>query len=263
MQMITNLRSIFWCTGPLGMIQHDDFWDTIAKNVSVFREGITEMYEHSIVLSNGCKIATDILLCGTGWDQQYPFLSTEQCVQLGVPHAREDDPPEAAQRWDLLLQAADDEVVARFPQLADPPTFFKPPRKTTATRLYNCIASLSDDSILFLGGIYLSNSFRTAEAQAIWATAFLDGKVKLPPQKQAEREIAYMTAFSNRRYPSHGATGNYFHMDLIGYTDKLLQDVGLVSHRRRWWWQDFFYPCLANDFSHIKDEYLTKVDCHS
>ena len=49
------------------MIQHNDFWDTITKDLSVFREGIAETYEHSIILSNGFKVTTSILLCGTGW----------------------------------------------------------------------------------------------------------------------------------------------------------------------------------------------------
>ncbi|KAL8726312.1 MAG: hypothetical protein Q9166_006790 [cf. Caloplaca sp. 2 TL-2023] len=259
---LQSSTAIFWCTGPIGMIQHDDFWDTIAKNVSVFRHNILELRERCVVLENHSEVPADALFCGTGWDAQYPFLSKKQIVEFGLPHASEDDSPDVAKKWASLLQAADDGVVARFPQLADPPTFFERPRNTTATRLYRCIAPLSDDSILFLGDVYLSNAFRTAEAQAIWATAYLDGHVALPAQEKAERDIAYMAAFSKRRYPSHGATGNYFHMDLIGYSDRLLQDVGLVSHRRQWWWQDFFYPCLASDFSHIKDEYLAKFNGH-
>lgn len=237
------------------MIQHDDFWDTIARNVSVIQEGIIGLRECSVVLKNGSKIPSDVLFCGTGWNPLYPFLSKEQSIQLGVPHIIDDDPSEAAQKWNLLMQAADNEVLARFPQLANPQAFFKRPHNTTTTRLYNCIAPLSDDSIVFVGDVYLSNAFRTAEAQAIWATAYLDGNVVLPSQDRAEQEIAYMAAFSKRRYPSHGATGNYFHMDLVAYTDKLLQDVGLKSHRRRWWWQDLFDPCLASDFAQVKAEY--------
>ncbi|KAL8783069.1 MAG: hypothetical protein Q9213_004881 [Squamulea squamosa] len=259
---LQSSTAIFWCTGPIGMIQHDDFWDIIAKNVSVFRHNVLELRERCIVLENQSQVPADALFCGTGWDAQYPFLSQEQIVEFGLPHASEDDSPDVAKKWASLLQAADDEVVARFPQLADPPAFFKRPQNTTATRLYRCVAPLSDDSILFLGDVYLSNAFRTAEAQAIWATAYLDGNVVLPVQEKAERDIAYMAAFSKRRYPSHGASGNYFHMDLIGYSDRLLADVGLVSHRKQWWWQDFFSPCLASDFSHVKDEYLAKFNGH-
>ena len=244
------------------MIQRDDFWDTIAKNVAVQRESIVEMRERSVLLGNGAEVASDVVFCGTGWNTQYAFLTKEQRVQLGLPYAKEDDPPEVAQKWDTLLQAADDDILARFPLLTNPPPYFKRPQATTATRLYNCIAPLTDDSIVFLGAAYLPNAFRAAEAQAIWATARLDGNFKLPPQQQAEREVAYMAAFSRRRYPSHGVAGNYFNMDLVGYTDKLVQDLGLVSHRKRWWWQDFFLPCIASDYSGIKDEYLAKFKNH-
>ncbi|KAL8637399.1 MAG: hypothetical protein Q9228_005323 [Teloschistes exilis] len=259
---LQSSTAIFWCTGPIGMIQHEDFWDTIAKNVSVFRHNILHLRERCIVLDDESEVPADALFCGTGWNPEYPFLSKGQTVDLGLPHANEDDPPDVARKWESLLKAADDEVIARFPQLADPPPFYKRRQNSTATRLYNCVAPLSDDSILFLGNVYLSNAFRTAEAQAIWATAYFDGNVVLPTREKSERDIAYMAAFSKRRYPSHGATGNYFHMDLVGYSDRLLQDVGLVSHRRQWWWQDFFYPCLASDFSHIKDEYLAKFGQH-
>lgn len=76
----------------------------------------------------------------------------------------------------------------------------------------------------------LSNSFRNAEAQAIWTTAYFDKNVKLPDTEQAEKEIAEMNAFSKRRYPSLEAMGTFFHFDLVSYTDKLMEDIGLKSH---------------------------------
>jgi dimethylaniline monooxygenase (N-oxide forming) len=243
------------------MIQHEDFWDTIAKNVSVYRSDIRNMQTDSIILQDGSEVKSDVLFCGTGWSEHYPFLAKDQIMEFGLPHVPgdeegEEDVKESA-RWESLLKAADQQVITQFPQLAHPPPHFKRPTKTTATRLYNCIAPLGDKTIAFLGDIYLSNSFRTAEAQAIWATAYFDGEVELPPREEAEKEITYMAAFSKRRYPSHGASGNYFHMDLVGYTDKLMQDVGLVSHRKGCW-QDLVLPCLASDFKGIREEYLSK-----
>lgn len=89
-------------------------------------------------------------------------------------------------------------------------------------------------------------------------TAFFDKNVQLPDIEQAEREVAYMNAFSRRRYPPHGAAGNYFHFDLVGYTDRLVTDIGLKSHRKGAWWSDLTSPCLASDFKEIKEEYCTK-----
>lgn len=67
-----------------------------------------------------------------------------------------------------------------------------------------------------------------------------------------------MNAFFRRRYPSHEAAGNYFHFDLVGYTDKLMADIGLMSHRKGGWWSDLTSPCLASDFKEIKEEYCKK-----
>ena len=240
------------------MIQREDFWDTIAKNVSVYRSDVRTMRANSIVLEDDSNVATDVLFCGTGWRTHYPFLSDDQLVELGLPHAPENDSVTVSEKWGSLLEVADKQVLSQFPQLADPPPYLQRPINTTTSRLYNCIAPLSDDSIAFVGDIHLSSAFRCAEAQAIWVTAYFDGVMKLPTQEQSEKEIAYMNAFSKRRYPSHGATGNYFHMDLIAYTDKLMKDIGLDSHRKGWWWKDLAYPCLASDFKGMKDEYLSK-----
>ena len=68
-----------------------------------------------------------------------------------------------------------------------------------------------------------------------------------------------MAAFSRRRYPSRGATGTFFHFDVVGYTDKLMRDIGLVSHRQGGWWADLTAPCLASDFKDAKDEYMAKI----
>ncbi len=247
----------FWYTGPLGLAQHDDFWDTLARNVHVYRNDISSMRPHSIVLDDGTEISADVLLCGTGWKLNYPFFSKEQAHSLGLPHSPEEDSPEDAKLWNSLLESADRRVLAEFPLLKSPPPHRKPEVPTTTMRLYNCIAPLEDHSAIFLGRAHLSNSFRTAEAQAIWATAYFDGNVKMPSLEQAQREVAYMNAFSRRRYPSHGEAGDFLFFELVWYTDKLLGEVGLKSHRKGWW-ADWVEPCLATDFKDAKDEYLGK-----
>ena len=103
---------------------------------------------------------------------------------------------EVSQKWTTLLDAADKQVLEQFPVLANPPSHFERLTKSTGTRLYNGIAPLNDDSIACLGHILLSNSFRNAEAQAIWTTAFFDKRMVLPETEQAEKEIACMNAFS-------------------------------------------------------------------
>ena len=241
------------------MIQHEAFWDTIAQEVSIHRSNIRTMQANSILLEDGSELSSDVLFCGTGWSQHYPFLSKEQVIEFGLPHDPEGDNEALSQKWTTLLNAADKQVLEQFPVLANPPSHFERPTKSTGTRLYNGIAPQNDDSIAFLGHILVSNCFRNAEAQAIWTTAFFDKRMGLPETEQAEKEIAYMNAFSRRRYPSRGATGAFFHFDLVGYTNKLMRDIGLKSHRKGGWWSDLTSPCLASDFKDVKDEYLSKA----
>ena len=215
------------------------------------------MKAHSIVLDDDSEIATDVLLCGTGWESKYDFFPKEQVCSLGLPHLPMDDLPEHAKLWKTLLETADRQVLSDFPILEHPPQYKKSDVVTTNIRLYNCIAPLEDPSVVFLGRAHLSNSFRTAEVQAIWATAYFDGNVRIPSRAQAQQDIAYMNALSKRRYPSHGAAGDYLFFELIWYTDKLLAEVGLKSHRKSWW-ADWVEPCLATDLKGMTKEYREK-----
>ena len=251
--------SFFWNSGPVGMIQHDDFWDLVSQKVNVYRGDLSGTTIDSIILDDGRKVPTDILLCGTGWNANYPFLSSQQVSELGLPHDPSKDSEEERQSWNALLDAADRQILEAYPILARPPPDCKPISDTNLTpaRLYHGIASLTDPSIIFLGRARLSNNFRGAEAQAIWSTAYWDGHATIPPIPQALRDVAYMNAFSRRRYPSRGVDGINFHTDLVWYTDALLCGAGLRSHRKGWW-EDWDEPCLASDFRDCKDEYLAK-----
>lgn len=88
---------------------------------------------------------------------------------------------------------------------------------------------------------------------------YFDKNLELLDMEQAEKEIAYMNAFSRRRYLSHGSTGDYCHFDLVSYTDRLMREIGLTSHPQGWWCLGLTSPCLASDFKDIKEEYSTKV----
>ena len=241
------------------MIQHDDFWDLISQQVNVYRSDPVGTTATSIILEDGRKVPTDVAFCGTGWDPTYPFLSSQQACELGLPHDPGNDSVEEAQRWQVLLNASDQRIFKDYPILATTPSGCKPMAGSALTpaRLYQGIAPLTDPSILFLGRARLSNNFLGAEAQAIWATAYWDEHISLPPLGQAQNIVAYMNAFSRRRYPSRGVDGLNFHTDLIWYIDALLYETRLTSHRKGWW-EDWDEPCLVRDLKDCKDEYLAK-----
>lgn len=73
-----------------------------------------------------------------------------------------------------------------------------------------------------------------------------------------EKRIAYMNAFSRRRYPSRGGEGDWLFFELVSYVDWLLGDVGVGSHRRKGLWGDLVEPCLVRDLGGVAGEYRKK-----
>lgn len=70
-----------------------------------------------------------------------------------------------------------------------------------------------------------------------------------------EKEIALFTAWCKRRYLSNGQKGNWMVFELMWYTDKLLRECGLKSHRRGWW-RDWFAPGTMVDLRGVGVEYV-------
>lgn len=255
---------IFWqnCTG--GLLNHPDFFDTIAEKVRIYVGDIERLEEDVIRLKSGDQIPTDALLCGTGWEPSLQFFSEEQCRQLGLPHLIEKESPEEKSHWEALEADADAEVLATFPNLADPPDVFLKPTDKTPYRLYRHIAPLpeigngsKDRSIVFIGQVAVGNFFPVVECQAIWATAYLDGKLDLPSVGEQEKDVSLFTTWCRRRYLSNGQQGIRMTFELIAYTDALLKDLGLQSNRKGWF-KDIFYPIWAKDFQGLKEEFLEK-----
>ena len=208
-------------------------------------------------MEGGDEISTDVLLCGTGWHASFPFLESKELVRLGLPHIPSDEPVEQSALWERLYKQADAEVVRSLPILANHPEHPHKPLQYTPFRLYSGIAPLHDSSIAFVGYMDFTDYFKGVECQAIWATAFLDGKIAIPPLEAAQAEIARFIAWSKRRYLSNGERGTFIPFESNFYLDRLLQQVGLVSHIKGWF-AKWFVPGTTRDLAGLKDEYIAK-----
>ncbi|KAH5383132.1 hypothetical protein HBI33_121950 [Parastagonospora nodorum] len=199
----------------------------------------------------------NVIVCATGFVNEYPFFSVEQRVTLGLSHPKSDDAGE--DEWSALEAEADNEVLALYPKLALAPNQdpSDPPTSKTPNRLYNCITPLYDHSVAFVGNVYAPNGFRTAEVQAIWTTALFDESLQLPSEDAMRKDVAWVNAFMKRRYPTHGAGGNYLQYDMMGYIDRLLRQVGLTSHLKGWW-TNLTFPMIAKDLGGTTKEYIEK-----
>lgn len=208
-------------------------------------------------LESGEEIPTDVLLCGTGWLPGLDFFDRDLLIELDLPHELADEPAEYSEKWATLEKEADQKVIQRFPMLTNPPAHYMKPRTLTPYRLYNGIASVRDDSIVFIGHVLVGNYFSVTEAQAIWATAYLDKQLALPSIAEREKEIALFTSWCRRRYLNNGKNGNWMTFEFVVYIDRLLHEVGLSSNRKGWF-QDLFSPCMMRDMAGLRDEYLAK-----
>ena len=179
-------------------------------------------------------------------------------LDLGLPTAVAEPTPQETAGWETLEDCGDRNILARFPLLRHPPAHFKAKPSYTPCRLYKAmvsIADIEDHSIVFLGKLVVGNNFRVSEVQALWAVAYLDGNIQLQRQEM-ELEIGEIVAWCRRRYLSKGDLGSWFYFDTLDYTDMLLEQLGLRSHRSRGWLKNLFGPCKAADLKDLVDEYI-------
>lgn len=224
----------------------------------VYLDDIVRLSSNQIHLQKGTEITTDVLLCGTGWNSaSFNFFEPQELVRLGLPHNLTNEPPEQAKLWSQLEGKADRDIIECFPILASPPEHHHRAIQTTPYRLYNGIAPIEDNSIAFLGYFNVGNFFKGAECQAIWATAFLDEKFQLLSIESWRLKVAQHVVWCKRRYLSDGELGNFVLFESNAYTDGLLHEVGLSSHRKGWF-RDYFRPGYAADLAGLRDEYIAK-----
>jgi hypothetical protein len=246
------------------MVQYPDFWDTVAKNVDVIRADIDKLDHHKIVLANGSSIDADAIMLGTGYVEKQPFFSDADCVTLGLPHKRSIEVPSEQQEWKRLEANAEKEILELYPVLKTeaeiPQHFGDIDVGMTPYRLYHGAGPLNGDpTIAFVGFALHTNMFESAEVIALWAIAYLDGRIKIPDLKDIQKSIAYTTAYMRLRVPTYGRQGNFYLYDKFAHDEQLLdQDLGLTSWHQKGWWKYWTSPTMPSNLKGLKEEYLEK-----
>ena len=262
------------------MNQRPDFYSIIATRVHVYRQSIDHLSSNSITLApradtntkSSTVLPLDVLVYCTGWTPLSPLYSPSMALELGLPLLTSNAEPATESKWKTLEDFKDAEILSRFPALAYPPAYRKSKSTHTPFRLHRAMVPLhdiSDHSIVFLGRMVIGNNFRAAEVQALWAVAYLDDNLHDPTldlgligrdecRAFIEEGIAKTVAWCRRRYLNKGELGSWFYFDMIDYTDMLLAELGLSSHKRKGQFRNLFAPCCAEDLSTLVKEYKSK-----
>ncbi|KAI1210835.1 uncharacterized protein F4807DRAFT_40473 [Annulohypoxylon truncatum] len=251
----------------------------------------------TVHLADGTSFASDVLLANTGWKHvpAIKFLPEGIADELGIPH----QPTDSAPVQDLanqqgLIDAADREILRRFPRLKDQPVWnanYKPMTEQkginsgadeitpytslTPYMLYRFLVPASPRflrtrDIAFAGMLSNLSNATTAHISGLWISAFFAGKLAMDvsststsPDENALERLRYETVLHNRwgkwRYPTDWGTKRpSFTFDAVPYFDLLQRDLGLSPHRKGGWFAEFTQPYMPKDYRDITDEWMRK-----
>ena len=256
---------MFWQNDSAGINQRADFFATIAERVHVYRRNIDHLTGLGISLapkdttaeSKPDEIPADAIVYCTGWSTVSSIFSEEMSSRLGLRVRLDEKSTGFPSKWRDLELAAEADVIARFPMLAQTPPHHRSEPSQFPFRLYKCMVPLSDApdrSLVCLGKMVIGNNFMAAEVQALWATAYLDGKIQCKEDAMAG-DVARTVAWNSRRYLNKGQLGSYFFFDSVAYTDMLLDQLGLSSHRPRGFWASLHETCFLSKYGSLLKEY--------
>lgn len=263
----------FWSGSSFSILNYPtDFYDLVREGkIRVHVSDITHLSPGTVNLSNKESIKCDALICATGWKGFPPikFLPEGIEAELGIPNRI----PEILAS-DKVAFRVGGTIPQRFPRLLNRAAvinpYLKPEQKATSEkeeintmrrtrpfRLYRHIAPpalINEHNIGFAGMVSNFSSLTCAQIQALWLTAYLDGKLPSPPTSVSFDSVLH-SEYGRLRYPFGSPTNPDFVFDLVPYLDWLLGDLGLKVHRKSNLLAECFSPYGPEDYRGLVEEW--------
>ncbi|KAF3392571.1 Flavin-containing monooxygenase FMO GS-OX-like 2 [Penicillium rolfsii] len=264
LQYLEPLESLFW-SARVGILNYpSDIHDYLRSGqVKIIRKDIENLSGPGIVnLSDGDSIQTDAIVAITGWKlaQSIVYKPDGLDSSLGIPSNNAS--VEDKIFWQRLNVEADKEILGRFPFLRNPPPAIPYKQDVSPFRLYRGIAPPSlaakgDNSIAYIKMVHSTSNIIIAECQALWAYAYLNGKISIDETK-VYHQAALLNRYGKHRYPC-GFSAWYpeFVYDAIPYADMLLHDLGVNRWRKPNLRKEIFEGYTIHDYKGINQEWLT------
>ncbi|OAA64023.1 Flavin monooxygenase-like protein [Cordyceps fumosorosea ARSEF 2679] len=254
-------NSAFWIGSGLSILNYETpFFDLVKEGrIRVHIGQIDHMERNTVVLADGTRLPTDLVVCSTGWRKESPI----RFDSLG-PHKFGLDVPDA--ELAKLNVKADEDVLRMFPRLRNQPQLRFTPPTGEPLRLYRFMVPSSHvaaRSIAFAGAVSSINTAVCATAQGHWIAAFLSGRLDrlASTPDEISDEIMLHTQWGRWRYPcGYGASLPDFVFEGLPYVDMLLRDLGLENNRKKGWFAEMTTPYLPKDFKGLVEEWKASHD---
>ncbi|KAL2428812.1 FAD-dependent monooxygenase DEP4 [Exophiala dermatitidis] len=254
--------SPFWYGTASGVYSYDPtIYGMVADGqISIYREDISYLSKHSIILANGTTVRADAIITATGFSAKptIRFTPSKLHSDLGIPS--DFLAPEQHEFWNALNNKADATIAAKFPQLIAGPTITSSGSSSAAARdcrnynpsidrdlsnrtpwrLYRGIAppgltAQGERTIVFVGMFSnLANTPR-CELQCLWAYAYLNGYLDNKDNNKTSRKgngkakAKANGAAGGGGVTGSGATGNTVAGGMIGDFEAIFEDTALMS----------------------------------
>ncbi|KAI9146949.1 putative dimethylaniline monooxygenase [Paramyrothecium foliicola] len=253
-------QPIFWTGSGVGIHNFDsNLWDLVRSGkMHVHIADVAKLDGSVVHLSNGTILADiDVICCATGWrkDATLTYDGLE-VTGLGLPS----DSTEEQSR----LRQADKEVLDRFPILTNQPVMrYERKPDTEPLRYYRFIvppSRMNKRNIAFAGMVSTVIMAMFANAQALWISAYFDGKFVREAKTQEEvlKEVYLHTQFVKWRCPcGYSDSLPDFTVEAVPYVDLLLNDLGVKYHRKATEISEILEPYKPKDYESFTREWLS------
>ncbi|RDW79418.1 dimethylaniline monooxygenase [Coleophoma cylindrospora] len=258
-----TMPSMFW-TARVGILNYttDIHQYLRSGQVTIHRKDISHLSEAGTIhFADETNVQTDALIAITGWKlaSTIKYKPDGLDASIGIPSANHTADEKTF--WHNLDSKADAEIFRQFPYLRQAPKKELPLQQPVSPfRLYRGIAppgltAQGDHSLIFLKMVASTSNMIVAEMQALWAYAYLEGKLDIN-KKDVYWQTALLSRFGKRRYPcGFGAWYPEFVYDSIPYADMLLQDLGLGGRRKTSMLKEMFEGYTIHDYFGVRREW--------
>ena len=187
---------------------HPELWNDIHRNklIKVSRREIRNMSQDMVHFTDGSSHRADMVIFATGWQSNHTIFTSGDRTASRSPTSQLHS-VKAETRWKTLEQDAEREIMLQLPLLRETPIIPGKPHVVPSSilyRLYRHITPATNPqdtpSIAFVGMLRTTGAPLVFEAQALWATAYLTGRIKLPPEQEMHWDTALVNAWIKRRY---------------------------------------------------------------